>query len=951
MDEEGEVRRTLRGVDAGELVGRHGEVRVLVEAARAVADGVGGCVHIVGEAGIGKTSLLAVAADELGRYGVETKAAAAYETDHRRPMGLVRALLPAAPPDAIDAVERLAVAGPVALLADDLHWADDGSLELLSAVARRTEALGVLLVTAARPQAASTALGRLEAALPRTGRRLVPRPLERTEVAELVAARLGSPPGPALAGLLADATGNPFLAVELAVALAEEDRLAVRDDLVELREPETGAMPGHLVERLAGRTLRAVPGGELVLRAIAGIPGGLTVDEIAALLDQPLGELVAVTLAAIDAAVLVDTGSTLIFRHELLRRAVLESTPPSIVRSLRQRVSALLIEGEAAPERIAACLLAGESPPDGVETTRLLTVGRSMRARNPGVAADLLGRALQGIGPDDTRSLPLTLELGWALTAAGRASAVGPLLRDRVGDLPGPMPIALLRLESVALSLSGRLGEASARWEGIGPAELSDQFDPDDTEVVDAAAELAFLRLTSGRLEEAAQLIAWVEASPAPRSAFREAAASIVRGWLAGAAGAFEQGAELARAALRAIAGGESLVVTATSPTLALGVALDNLGDSEGALAVLRPQPPHPPHRPGGAGGSPLLQFGVALVRFRQGEWDDALAEAEAGLLAAEETGLHLGAFWACSIGALVNGARGDLDEARRWLGRSHALSPRGEPGMEWLLYATATLHEAEGDVGSAAAILDAIAQALIEARAPALLLTGAPDMVRLAVITGRTEHAARVVAELDAMTRRTASPVVAAVARWTRALVDESQDPDHAGNSDNSGDADRADRADRSNAIEAAADQLAARGRLPEAARAWHDAAVYAVRRGRSREGRRLATRAFEVYDRLGAHHWHRRLRSDLRAHDVVMRPRRGPPRPSYGWESLTASESAIVDLAGQGLTNTEIAARLFVSRRTVESHLGRIYTKLGLSSRAQLVAAIARRRAERGG
>jgi DNA-binding CsgD family transcriptional regulator len=380
-------------------------------------------------------------------------------------------------------------------------------------------------------------------------------------------------------------------------------------------------------------------------------------------------------------------------------------------------------------------------------------------------------------------------------------------------------------------------------------------------------------------------------------------------------------------------------------------VALDNLGDSEGALAVLRPQPPHPPHRPGGAGGSPLLQFGVALVRFRQGEWDDALAEAEAGLLAAEETGLHLGAFWACSIGALVNGARGDLDEARRWLGRSHALSPRGEPGMEWLLYATATLHEAEGDVGSAAAILDAIAQALIEARAPALLLTGAPDMVRLAVITGRTEHAARVVAELDAMTRRTASPVVAAVARWTRALVDESQDPDHAGNSDNSGDADRADRADRSNAIEAAADQLAARGRLPEAARAWHDAAVYAVRRGRSREGRRLATRAFEVYDRLGAHHWHRRLRSDLRAHDVVMRPRRGPPRPSYGWESLTASESAIVDLAGQGLTNTEIAARLFVSRRTVESHLGRIYTKLGLSSRAQLVAAIARRRAERGG
>ena len=55
-----------------------------------------------------------------------------------------------------------------------------------------------------------------------------------------------------------------------------------------------------------------------------------------------------------------------------------------------------------------------------------------------------------------------------------------------------------------------------------------------------------------------------------------------------------------------------------------------------------------------------------------------------------------------------------------------------------------------------------------------------------------------------------------------------------------------------------------------------------------------------------------------------------------------LTASEEAIVELVGQGLTNTEIGRRLFVSRRTVESHLGRVYPKLGLSSRAQPVAAV---------
>jgi DNA-binding CsgD family transcriptional regulator len=131
----------------------------------------------------------------------------------------------------------------------------------------------------------------------------------------------------------------------------------------------------------------------------------------------------------------------------------------------------------------------------------------------------------------------------------------------------------------------------------------------------------------------------------------------------------------------------------------------------------------------------------------------------------------------------------------------------------------------------------------------------------------------------------------------------------------------------------------------VPEAARARHDAAVVAaVSGGDSDDVRRLANQAFRTYDRLGALQLHRRLRSELRAHGVLMRPRRGPPRPSHGWGSLTASEAAVVELAGQGLTNTQIAERLYVSRRTVESHLGRIYAKLGLATRAQLVVETAR-------
>jgi DNA-binding CsgD family transcriptional regulator len=105
------------------------------------------------------------------------------------------------------------------------------------------------------------------------------------------------------------------------------------------------------------------------------------------------------------------------------------------------------------------------------------------------------------------------------------------------------------------------------------------------------------------------------------------------------------------------------------------------------------------------------------------------------------------------------------------------------------------------------------------------------------------------------------------------------------------------------------------------------------------------LAKLAFAAYEELGAEQLHSRLRSELRAEGLAMRPRRSQPRPTHGWGSLTPSELTIVELTGEGLTNTEIAERLFVSRRTVESHLGRVYDKLDLSTRAQLVASVVRR------
>jgi DNA-binding CsgD family transcriptional regulator len=506
------------------------------------------------------------------------------------------------------------------------------------------------------------------------------------------------------------------------------------------------------------------------------------------------------------------------------------------------------------------------------------------------------------------------------LIAAGRAAEVDPLLRDRLGDPVGPVPIEVQRLEGLALSLAGRLDEAARRYEAMDVARLEAEFDVTDPDVVDAAAELALLRVMTGNLAEARELVDWAEASPAPGTAFRQASVSTAKAWLAGVDGAFEVAAAHARAGLAAVAEDHTRAATVGSPTLALGIVLDGSGDSDGALATFR-RGESLAHAPRWA--PPVFQLGAALTLYRRGEWDDALAEVDAGLVAADEAGLGLGVFWPFAVGTLISTFRGQHARARDWLDQfRHVTAPRAL-GTEWLAYASAMVDEAEGRPNDAAAALCRLADAITAVGAPALLLNSGADAVRLGLATGRDGAARRIAAELAQLTTRTASPTASAIADWAGALL--------------AGDA---------AVLDDVADRLAASRRLPESARARHDGAVVAASRGEATEARRLAKQAFVAYEDLGAEQLHLRLRSELRVHGVAMRPRRSAARPSHGWGSLTTSEHTVVDLAAEGLTNTEIAERLFVSRRTVESHLGRVYAKLGLSTRAQLVAAAFSRR-----
>jgi DNA-binding CsgD family transcriptional regulator len=104
------------------------------------------------------------------------------------------------------------------------------------------------------------------------------------------------------------------------------------------------------------------------------------------------------------------------------------------------------------------------------------------------------------------------------------------------------------------------------------------------------------------------------------------------------------------------------------------------------------------------------------------------------------------------------------------------------------------------------------------------------------------------------------------------------------------------------------------------------------------------LLGEALATYERLAADWDAARVRTALATFGVT-RTRRIRHRPTYGWDSLTPTERQVVRHAAEGLTNREIAERLFVSRRTVTTHMEHIFQKLGLANRVELAAETVRR------
>jgi DNA-binding CsgD family transcriptional regulator len=953
-----------RGLGAAGLIERDGELAHLRAAVARAAAGEGSLVIVRGDAGIGKSRLCAATVAMARAAGMETLTARGGELESDVTYGVVRQLLErrvlladqqersallagqaalagltlglaetggrSAPGGDVDhgifwLACNLAAARPLALIIDDAHWADEDSLRCALYLARRLEGLPVLLTLAARTGEQTRPTGRALGLLGAEpgARVLAPAPLSEPGSGQLMAERLGRPVPDELIHACHEVTGGtPFYLTEIAGTLAGDGAV---DDAV-ISRVRTLAPPAvsHSVLLRLGRLSPTV---QTTAAALAVLGEDASTQSVAATaqldVDTTLDALEQLARAGIGAP----EAAAPALAHPIIRAAIYLDLPVARRAALHGAAARALLRAGAAPEQAAHHAAIAEPAADPAAVTLLRRAAeRALTQGAAPAAVRLLARARRE--PPPPGEVPSVLvELGEAELAAGELAAAAGHLRD-----------VLTREPAGDLRVRAAVGAARALapTEGF-PAALAVLAATEAQARAGGDARLDAEQRLALRVEHAALSLYLTDAAAESQRRIRELAA------LPG-----DTPTERLALALAALACGFDPAASAAD---AVPIAARALGD--GALVAEQ-----------GADSPPFGNACYVLVfaeRYRELERQFELAFADA-----RSRGSAFG-FATVSLGGLMLGLlRGELTEAighaealrdcaaglgdtpvvRRWvssgarfgvealIGRGHGQRARellapllaggdldsAERGM--LRYARALVSELDGDPEGAHADFSAYGEicriAGYEDRTTPWRLGAARALAAL----GRRDEALAMADEAVAVAARWGTPGGLGAAQRTRALVG---DPEHA-----------------VAGLTAAVATLEGSEHRLEIAGALVDLGFALRARGRRTDARARLEAGLELAARCEADALVARARDELRA--LGARPRR---LMFSGVEALTASERRVAAMAGQGLSNRDIAQALFVTQKTVETHLRNVYRKLDIGSRRQLPERLAAARA----
>jgi DNA-binding CsgD family transcriptional regulator len=889
----------------------------------------GGALLLSGDAGVGKTALLDTAAETALAAGTQVVRAAGTEFEADVSLsGLNQVLLPlygevgrlsAVHRDALSvalgfgggvAADRLVVftavvallrqaaaACPLLMVVDDAHWLDRASAAALGFVARRLAGTRAGLLAGVRSDAGSF----FEASgLPE----LKIRPLDEAAAAGLLQARFPALAPRARQRVLAEAWGNPLALLELPGELSIPQR-AARQAL-----PTTLPLSRRLQEVFAAR-VQSMPAAARQCLLLAVLDGTGDLGVLAA--GCPQGDVLD-DLAPAEQARLVhvdESARKLAFGHPLIRSAIVELSTGSERRQCHRVLAELLADQ---PDRRAWHLAEASIEPDEQVAALLEQASHRILRRGDAVAAvAMLTRAadVSPPGPDRSRRLAEAAYLGADVT--GELRNVSRLLAEaRRADLDSSG--SLLAASAAAyLMLNGEGNIETAHRLLVGALESwgSRPDDSADSALTEAFQTLLFVCLWAERPELWAPFRAAIDRLIPQVDPVLDLQVKILADPVRTAAPALRQ-LDAAIEELRDEADPARIVRISIA-----SLYIERLdGRREALWRVVRDG------REGGAVAAALNALTqLCFDDVVTGQWDDALRLAGEGLELAESHGYQLSAWPFRLAQALVAAALGDYgtaqdlaDQMTRWA------APRGIGGVQTFARHVRTLAAlGRGDFDEAYRQVTAISPAGTFTPYVAHALWVPMYLVEAAVRTGRHAEASAHVAAMRDAGIAALSSRLALLAAGSAAIAA----PDHL-------------------AAGLFADALA----LPGAGRWPFDTARVQLacgehlRRARSAsQARAHLSAALEIFQRLGARPWAARAASELRAAG-----QRSPAAGQGEHALLTPQEREIALLAAAGLTNKQIAERIFVSPRTVGAHLYRIFPRLGITSRAALRDALNR-------
>jgi DNA-binding CsgD family transcriptional regulator len=896
-------------------------IEELLARARARRSGV---LVLRGEAGIGKTALLDHAVEQaagmrvLRATGIEFESELPFSTLDQlvRPVvGLVdtlraaqaRALRTALALESEGPAERFGVyAATLALLAvaaddepllcvvDDCQWVDNASAEALAFAARRLEAEGIALLLATRDRRprAPAAGGLPELRLDG---------LDPAAAEALLAGGAVLSPG-VTSELVAATGGNPLALLELPALLTEEQRTG--------RDPLDEPLPvSDAIEERFGGQVRSLPASTRRALLIASAGHGARIDVLLRALAAD--GLDAQSLdAAHEAGLVSSRGGELDFRHPLVRSAVYSGAPPA-ERRTAHAVLAEVVEGaQAAWHRASAAAGPSEDVAAGLERA-----GEDARHRGGVVAAARAFQEAARLSPGRAERARRTVAAADEWLRDGDVARAGRLF-DEALELSED-PSRKLQILAKQGYLVVQRGDAKAAHDRI--LEAADELegkDPGTAAVaLSTASSYPLARLDVQALLELSERIEalWGSSGPSaerPKLHIRVSRARILAGRTAAGVEGMLRSARLCETAPATGAAAEcaeSLVWVEELP-----VARRLL---ERELAQARDQGDHL-----------LVAFALYVLVQLELRSGRLLAAYAAGLEAvdlAEQIGQPLQLADNLVALARVEAALGRETDCRAHVTQAFAtvdttaylgLHAEGRAALGQLALGLDRVDEAISQLEHVATIL-----ANGQVSEPGVLLPWAADLIQAYVHAGRRVDGERELAAFEQRSRAAGRKGALALCARCRGLLA----------SEDEYDACFEEALELGEQIDAPLERF--RTELCYAERLRRS-----KRRGTARDRLR---RALEAFDPLGETLWAPRARAELAAAGARMG--RQTPRPA---DQLTPQELRIALAVAEGATNREVAARLFLSPKTVEFHLGNVYRRLGIRSRRDLIRLFAR-------